>query len=285
MYRLLNRDKIAIVACSNGLKSDKKRIMEKLNFVLSEMNLHPIFSHYLYLDEEGISYSGKKRAQELMEFYKDDSIKIIFDVSGGDIANEILDELNFDLIRKKLKYFCGYSDLTTILNAVYVKTGMPALLYQISNLVYDEKQQKERFIQSFINGNYDLFRFSFEFIRGSKLKGIVVGGNIRCFLKLAGTEYFPDFKGKILFLEAHSGLRPQMITYFSQLKQLHVFEQVEGIILGTFSQLETSSLFKVEELILDYIGPELPLVKTEEIGHGINSKAIFIGKEITLIRK
>ena len=41
-----------------------------------------------------------------------------------------------------------------------------------------------------------------KFLQGSKMQGIVVGGNIRCLLKLAGTEYWPDMNGKILLLES-----------------------------------------------------------------------------------
>ncbi len=34
------------------------------------------------------------------------------------------------------------------------------------------------------------------------MDGIVVGGNIRCLLKLAGTPYWPDMREKILLLES-----------------------------------------------------------------------------------
>ena len=62
------------------------------------------------------------------------------------------------------------------------------------------------------------------------MKGIVVGGNIRCFLKLAGTRYFPALDNKVLLLEAHGGEVPQMTTYLSQLKQIGAFENANGII-------------------------------------------------------
>ena len=55
------------------------------------------------------------------------------------------------------------------------------------------------------------------------MKGEVVGGNIRCFLKLAGTEYLPSFDGKILLLESYSGDVAGQGTYLNQYKQLGVF--------------------------------------------------------------
>ena len=61
------------------------------------------------------------------------------------------------------------------------------------------------------------------------MEGIVVGGNIRCLLKLAGTEYWPNMDGKILFLEAYGGEVSQIAALFTQLEQMGVFKQVEGI--------------------------------------------------------
>ena len=43
-------------------------------------------------------------------------------------------------IAESEKMFFGYSDLTTILNAVYTKTGKPSVLYQVLNLVGSEAE-------------------------------------------------------------------------------------------------------------------------------------------------
>lgn len=85
------------------------------------------------------SETVRERANALLSFYSDKSIKAIFDISGGDIANELLDFLDYDLIKNNPKPFWGYSDLTTILNAIYRKTGVPSYLYQIKNLIWENK--------------------------------------------------------------------------------------------------------------------------------------------------
>lgn len=105
-----------------------------------------------------------------------------------------------------------------------------------------------------------------------------MGGNIRCLLKLAGTEYFPDLADKILFLEARSGEIPQMITFFSQLKMLGAFDKVKGLVLGTFTQMEQKRIQPgIVEIARSFLGEDLPLIKTSWIGHGIDSKALRIG--------
>ena len=128
--------------------------------------------------------------------------------------------------------------------------------------------------------NSGLYQIPYKFYQGKTVEGIVVGGNIRCFLKLAGTEYFPDVTDKILLLEARSGNPAQIVTYFAQLEQLGVFKKVKGILLGTFTQMEREQpVPAVYSLLKRYINEELPVVKTEYIGHGEDSKAIQIGKK------
>lgn len=85
----------------------------------------------------------------------------------------------------------------------------------------------------------DLFHIEYEWIQGTEMQGIVVGGNIRCFLKLAGTEYMPDLNGKILLLESYSGTVAKMETYLCQLQQMGAFSKAAGIILGTFTEMES----------------------------------------------
>ena len=128
-----------------------------------------------------------------------------------------------------------------------------------------------------------MFRLNYEFIQGEKMRGIVVGGNIRCFLKLAGTEYIPDLTDKILLLESFGGTAAKMETYLAQLSQLGAFEKVKGILLGTFTEMEeTECKPDILTLLKEYVGKDMPIAVTKEIGHGVDSKAIVIGQEMCL---
>lgn len=277
--------KVGIVCCSNGQKAYYNDKLKILNDTLCQLGLIPVFSNYIYEKNDVFSGSAKERSEALMGFYKNPEIKAIFDISGGDIANELLEELDFDVIYKSDKKFFGYSDLTTIINAIYTKTGKSSVLYQVRNLIYDYRERQIRdFKESIINGKDDLFNISYKFVQGSYMEGIVVGGNIRCFLKLAGTAYFPNLKGKIILLEGRGGLIPQMVTYLSQLKQIGAFKQVSGILLGTFTELEKEKIY-MEELIKNYVDSHMPIAVTSDIGHGMDSKGIEIGKRMVLFKK
>lgn len=277
----MKQEKIALVACSNGQSHQNKDQIERLAEVILQLGFIPVWSRYLYEIENGLNGSAQAKAEECMSFYDDKDIIAIFDISGGDIANELLPYLDYKKIAKSSKRFYGYSDLTTILNAIYAQTGQYTGNYQIRNLIYaDSENQKRYFLNMMHKSNDDLFDLSYEFIQGHEMKGIVVGGNIRCFLKLAGTQYWPDMQDKILLLEAYSGKPAQMVTYFSQLKQIGVFEQIKGILLGTFTQMEKENYTpSIQELVKKYVKDSLPIACTKQIGHGVDAKAIMIGKE------
>ena len=63
-------DKIAVVVCSNGKNSEDKARLKKLEDILVEIGLVPIFTKYIYKDKYGRGSSPQVRAEELMSFYK-----------------------------------------------------------------------------------------------------------------------------------------------------------------------------------------------------------------------
>lgn len=278
-------DTIALIACSNGLdKNTTTKINELIN-ILNSLNLNVVLSNSLYKDENNNSYSYEIRAKELMNFYKDNTINAIFDLSGGDLCNEILDFLDYEFISTCNKPFFGYSDLSVILNALLTKSNTINYNYQLRNLIReDSENQIINFKNSVLEGTNDLFNFSYKWLQGKSMMGEVVGGNIRCFLKLAGTKFIPSFNGKILFLEALSGDINKISTFLTQYKQIGAFTNINGILLGSFTELEKD--FSEEEVINILLrkinNPNIPIAKTNELGHGSNSKCIAIGKTLFL---
>ena len=279
---LNNNDKIALVVCSNGKNIEDKGRLEKLEDILVKMGLVPIFTKYIYRDKFGRGAKAQVRAEELMFFYKNKEIKAIFDISGGDIANEVLDYLDYDVIKRNYKPFFGYSDLTTVLNALISKTNEINYLYQILNILESDKI-RENFEDTFLKNNQTLFDVNWKFFQGNSIEGRVVGGNIRCFLKLAGTKYFPEAENKVLFIEGLGTSIEGLVTHLAQLKQIGVFDKISGLLIGTFTKIEKEiseeELFK---LVKEYIPEYLPVVKTSEVGHAKDSKVLKIGEMMNI---
>ena len=278
-------DKVGIVACSNGLNESNTIKLKELENTLNTFGLKTVFSGKIYKKFSEFNGTGQERAEVLMKFFEDSSIKAIFDVSGGDLSNGVLDYMDFQIIKNNPKPIFGYSDLSVILNAVYAKTGIKTYLYQIRNLIEDYKiKQIEEFKETFMGSSNKLLNFSYEWIQGNSMEGLVVGGNLRCFLKLAGTGYMPDFTDKIIFLESLGGDVPKMVTYLTQYKQIGVFKKVKGIILGSYTEMEKNKyLPDIVEIVKNIVNDQsMPIIKTNEIGHGKDSKCIIIGGVIRI---
>ena len=274
-----------ISACSDSRKEFERKNINELYSVLKNIGLNVITSKYIYANDGTFSISIQEKADALMELYTDNRIKAIFDISGGDMCNELLDKLDYNIIKENNKPFFGYSDLTAIINAIYAKTKNVSYLYQIKNIVseYSEEQQKS-FIDTIILNKNSLLNFDYRFIQGESMSGIVIGGNIRCLLKLAGTEYMPDFSEKILFLESLGGGVERAAACLSQLRQLGVFKRIKGIILGQFTYMtENNCKPLIEEIVLREIeGENIPIARTYQIGHSKDSKSIKIGEYYSL---
>ncbi|MCF0106784.1 MAG: LD-carboxypeptidase [Holdemanella sp.] len=247
--------KIGLLGLSNPCSTTK------VNEVLEKLKDHEVYVSAFLCEKS----SPIQRANLWNIWMKDGSFDYIYDISGGDLANECIPYLDFEAYKNNKTIYAGYSDCTVILNSLYTITKKPCLLYQIRNT----------------NDCMDPSLYDFELIyKQEDIHGIVIGGNIRCLLKLAGTPYFPDCKDKILFLESFSGNPYRIRTYFAQLKMMDKVHDIKAILLGQFTELDENH----QDDILYECAKEfhVPIYRTRQIGHSHDSKALWIGKEISL---
>ena len=72
----------------------------------------------------GYSATAKQKAEDINYMFQNDEIKAIFCISGGFNSNSTFDYLDYDAIKYHPKIICGFSDSTSLLNAIYAKTGL-----------------------------------------------------------------------------------------------------------------------------------------------------------------
>lgn len=269
--------KAALVGCSNPLKGAYLPVVDQLAKILEDRGLEVVVSEFL--TDDTLIGRGEKRARELESFFLDPEMGHIFDISGGDLANTVLGHLDLDTIKDSQAVFYGYSDLTTILTAL-AKNGNQAVNFQLRNCLVNKDLLKSGYFDRLLAGKEETKELEVAFVRGSKMAGPVYGGNLRCLLKLAGTPYWPDFTGSILLLEAYRG-RPELVaSLLEQCRETGIFDQISGVLLGTFSELNKMGKSNLpEEILLDLLPANVPIAKTEFIGHRPDAKAIRLGQE------
>lgn len=272
--------KAALVGCSNPLKEAYLPIVDQLAKILEDRGLEVVVSQFL--TDDTLIGRGGKRARELESFFLDPEMGHIFDISGGDLANTVLGHLDLDQIKDSQAVFYGYSDLTTILTAL-AKNGNQAVNFQLRNCLVNKDLLKSGYFDRLLAGKEaakELDELKVTFVRGSEMSGPVYGGNLRCLLKLAGTPYWPDFTGSILLLEAYRGQPELVASLLEQCLETGIFNQISGVLLGTFSELDKLKESQLpEEILLDLLPAHVPIAKTEFIGHRPDAKAIRLGKE------
>lgn len=270
---------IGFISLSNGLSTTVEDKVIALKNLLHKFNYKVIESTTIYSKNSPWSGTPKEKANELHKLYLNPTVHAIFDLSGGDLSNEVLPYIDFNIIKNNPKLFVGYSDLSVIINSIYSQTSNKSILYRPFNLLEEDTTNNIDPNNTFISCKNNTLDFNYRYLQGSNLSGVVVGGNLRCTLKLAGTKYLPSFDNKILLLESLGGDVPKIVTYLNQYKLINAFNNIKGIILGTFTEMEKNNLTPtVYEILLDILdNKNIPIIKTDEIGHNPNSKAIIIG--------
>ena len=268
--------KAALVGCSDPLPAREKEDIRRLPGILEAMGVSLEISPLLLRDEPP---APREKAEALNRHFRAPDVDFVFDVSGGDLANTTLPYIDFDAARASRALLFGFSDLSTVLNAVVAKTGRPAVNYQIRNLLYaDSEAQRVFFKEKILTDALSPADLAPRFLRGKEMHGKIYGGNIRCFLKLAGTAYWPELDGGILLLESLGGGVNQMVTALEQLKQLGVLDRINGILLGTFTNMEEKKLSpSIEELVLETAPASVAVAKTNLVGHYPDARAVMLG--------
>lgn len=229
---------------------------------------------------------------------------------GGFNTHQVLEYLDYDLIKKNPKVLIGYSDTTNLLSAITHKSGLitfngPAVITFAKPVVPDETIVCFR---NLIMSNESHYTYSFstsysdnqwwiedkmEFtsnaglrtFRKGKAEGQIVGGNIGTLLLLAGTPYWPQMKGKILFIEDDEAENPKTLDrYFTQLRQMGVYNQINGMVIGRFPRCvglhEKDSLNMILEDALK--GYKFPVITEFDMGHTDPIMTIPIGAKVSI---
>lgn len=279
-------DAIGFISCSNGL-TNNDRSLEMVSSLRRKLKddfgLETVMSDVLFLDKETQQTEAPaSRAGALLSLYSDASVKAIFDLSGGDLANEILPYLDFGIIKKNPKPYFGYSDNTVIVNSIQAKTGIQNILYNPKVLVSREEAFQTQALRDFVSKIGGGWTERFEIGGNSACEqssAVFAGGNMRCFLKLAGTPYWPELENKVLVLESAGGRYEAMCSGLAQLEQLGAFEKINGMLIGQFTQIELdgkrAAFLAVCRNYASRYG--FPVWETAFIGHDDRSKPIRIG--------
>lgn len=273
---------IHLVATSNLLAPARKSTVDNLVAALSTRGHQVTQASELFsrTDASAIASPAEQRSKEILGALA--AGKVVLDLSGGNYANEVLELLIPALPESPFPTIMGYSDLTSVL--VPIAAQRPTIWYQARHVTHPTGRA-EAFFDLLAGRNHQLLEPHVYQLRGPQhpVEGVLIGGNLRCLLKLAGTPYFPDLRSKILFLEARSSDPETLIPQLAQLQHMRVLEQARALLLGTFTTFEKHhDLAELLTIFRRFVPKHLPIFRSDELGHAPDTAGVALGARYRL---
>ena len=224
--KLKQGDEVRIISPARSMTIISKEARDIATKKLEEIGLKVSFSKHAGSEEVFNSAPVKSRVSDLHDAYLDKNVKAILTTIGGFNSNQMLDHIDYNIIKSNPKILCGYSDITALNNAIYAKTGVitysgphfstfgmkKGLKYTVdyfkkclfSDSAFEVKSSKkwseDAWYKDQENRKFKVNKGAFV-INSGAAKGKIIGGNLCTFILLNGTQYKPDFKDSILFIE------------------------------------------------------------------------------------
>lgn len=240
--------------------------------------------------------TDEQRLEDIHCMFEDSEVNGIWCMRGGYGATRILDKINYHLIKDNPKVFIGYSDITALLQAFHIKTGLicfhgpvanseftPYTLEHVKNILMNPT---ENYLIKGCSDNYEEQTrpgFFTSVINKGKARGVLTGGNLSLISALTGTDYEWTTKKRLLFLEDLEEKPYRLDRMLTQLKMTGELGRANGIILGIFDKCqppnpdESLSLIDMFKDRLEDL--KIPTIYGMSFGHINNQFTIPIGIE------
>lgn len=300
---------VRVIAPSRSLRIISEDVVDLAIKRLAALGVSvSIGSHAREMDDSASS-AIKSRIEDLHEAFADTTVDAIFTAIGGYNAIQLLDKIDYGLIKSNPKILCGFSDISVLSNAIYARTG----LVGYSGIHFSSWGMKKGFDYSSDMAKYCLFEdqpydiTSSEewsddpwfmdqdkrvFLKNDGLKavnqgyaeGTIIGGHVRCLASLQGTEYWPSFEKTILFLEEDEEISaPLFDRLLNSLCYQKDFSEVKGIVIGRFQVNSKISDEQLRSIVKKNVKlAHLPVIIGADIGHTTPMATFPVGGECKL---
>ncbi|NQV36989.1 MAG: LD-carboxypeptidase [Candidatus Marinimicrobia bacterium] len=237
------------------------------------------------------SGTDDERVNDLHSMFSDPDIQAIITTRGGSGCNRLLPLLDYTLIKNNPKIFIGYSDITALLNAITVKTGLVTFHGPVVTSTWNEVTL-HYFNQVLMGNNNVVFTNPEESIDDSivktitpgKASGRLFGGNLSVLSTMIGSEYLPDWSDTILFLEDTKEDIYRIDRMLMHLKLAGILGKIKGFIFAQCTSCHQDDPgFSIHEILDQYIKPlGIPAWYGSMVGHIHDKFTLPIGLSVEI---
>jgi muramoyltetrapeptide carboxypeptidase len=321
--RKINKgDTVGIVCPSAGIHPLAAHRIEKAKDCLERMGYKVKIGKSVF-SKDGTYVSGgvEERIADLNDMFNVRDVRMILAGIGGNHSNHLLDSLDYSLIKSNPKIVCGYSDITVLHYALNTQSGLatyygPCAATQFGEypdiLPYTKQwfetacvENTKSFPMTIVPSDawtaefMDWFKKldqtrprhlvankGYKWISEGKSHGEALPGCILSMNRLAGTRYWIDPKGKILFLDvlvSTAELDEALVdSFLTDLGNIGVFEDIVGLVVGRPLGYSDAAKRRLYDRILELTQNKYPIVTEFDLGHTDPMVTIRYGQGVRL---
>ncbi|GGN29505.1 LD-carboxypeptidase [Lentzea pudingi] len=221
---------------------------------------------------------------------------------GGQHSAQLLDGLDYGLVAANPKVFCGYSDATSLLTAVHVRTGLvtfygPAVIPQFGELPVPYAETVDHFLAvtgvaaaagPLPNADYQVVDLDFSrrereqrprdrqsappraALRAGAATGAALAVCLPSARDLLGTPWQPDTAGRVLFIDTpeppYSAAAAAADIW--HLRNAGLLDDLAAVVLGRPIGWTVDDVDGFLDAVVECIPtPDVPIVRDVEFGH------------------
>lgn len=286
-------DTIAIVAPA-GILKDREDTIQKAKELAENWGLIVVLGTNLFNQNNHFSGTDSERFQDFQEALDNKNIKAIWSARGGYGSVRILDKLNFTEFIAHPKWIIGYSDITAFHNHIHnlgIETLHGMMATSLEEIPEEISETKASFKKALFGEELKYSIPSSEDNRnailnaGEILKGQLIGGNLSILTSMLGSNSQLSTAGKILFIEEIGEYKYSIDRMLQSLKRAGYFTKVKAVIVGDMSSIKKNSTqwgSTIEQLILEVIPKNIPVLFDFPAGHEADNRALIFGRNVAL---
>jgi muramoyltetrapeptide carboxypeptidase len=238
---------------------------------LQRRGYHPIHLPSILDRELYFAGSVQRRLDELHRMFSDPEVKGIVCFRGGYGSNYLLPHLDLELIRSHPKFFCGCSDVTTLLTYLCDRAGL--VVFHGPMLQRDAQPEgvDEESWHAATSGQPGVRDFGeqVQVLVPGHADGVLYGGCLSLLCASLGTPYEIQTQGAILFIEDVAEPAFRIDRMLMHLKLAGKLNEVRGIIFGEMLDCARGAEgYTLQDVVLRIVGDlGVPVVYGLPSGH------------------
>ncbi|WP_298473199.1 LD-carboxypeptidase [uncultured Maribacter sp.] len=277
-------DTIAIVGPAGIIKAHKKPDIAKAKALAESWGLKVVYGKHLFSQAKHFAGTDEERCQDFQDALDNPNIKAIWSGRGGYGSVRVLDRLDFSTFLKHPKWIIGYSDITAFHSHIH-NLGVETLHAMMGTSMQDKPEDIPNTIESFRKAlfgapiSYTVPSSTYN--RTGKVSGKIVGGNIAILSSMLGSDSQISTENKILFIEEIGEYKYSIDRMLQSLKRAGYFKNVKAVIVGGMTKIKKNTTpwgAPIEQIIVDIVPKEVPLLFNFPAGHDADNRALVLGR-------